>query len=220
MKRTPQQTCLAVFMTLGAAVAAQAQESAQVNATATIQVLEPGLAITGDRALSFGEVNKPDGSTADRFCLYEVRGDTDTPIALEASTSDAFRQLVTPATPSPSGCGWGALGTPNIERGKFTIDCDPSSTVSLSASWVDGGVTGVAFSDMDNGPVHLASYRNDNFSGSPTGVSFSNEPLSAVCPTDLGTITLAVGGRLTINDTAFEASDVTVGSVLVEASYE
>ncbi|MAF59081.1 hypothetical protein [Ponticaulis sp.] len=205
---------LVAALTLGLTGLASAQDSATVDAVATLQQSTPPLAIGTEGTLSFGAVNIPNGTETGHTCEYNVgvSGTTPTYALYEFSELD---QLVDASVPTPSGCDWGSTSTPDASYGMFGVTCNAASAVDFTATWTSGGTTGVTL-EPGSGTV-WRSFANSDFTSAITSGS-SAGAMTSTCPAN-GTMYVAVGGRLVVGTDASAGSDVTIGTVTLEATY-
>ncbi len=64
--------CLIAALSIGLMGTAHAQDSAIIEATATINDSSIPLAVSGERSLSFGAVGKPIAELNGSFCTYSI----------------------------------------------------------------------------------------------------------------------------------------------------
>lgn len=199
-------------LSIGLMGVAQAQDSATVDALATLQQATAPLALAGETSLSFGSVNIPNGTEVDHACGYTIAVSGETPQTnLTEYNQDGF--TIDTSVPTPSGCDWGSSGTPNVSYGTFAISCNPSSAVDFTATWSNGGATEVWFQRGTSTSMRAFS------SGTYTALATSsNGSMTATCPNN-GIFDVAVGGQVRVGANATAGSDVTVGTVTLEATY-
>lgn len=203
---------LIAALSIGLMGAVHAQ-SATVDATATPVYTTTPLVLRGARALSFGEVNIPNGTEAGHYCEYrmEVKGVDATGRVYENDENGVF---VTAQTPTPSECDWGPSGTTNGEFSVFEVSCNPASNVEFAPNWTNGVATGMRLAPLPSTVIAVFSddgFTNELANGSDVGTS-------ATCPEN-GILYVGVGGRLYVYETAVAGTDVLIGTVTLDATY-
>jgi hypothetical protein len=210
MKLT-SKTLLAA-LTLGLTGLASAQDSATVDAIATLEASVAPLALAGETSLSFGAVNIPNGTETDHACAYQINVNGETPQTSLMEFSEAG--YITDTTlPTPSGCDWGSTSTPNVSYGTFAVTCNPASSVDFTATWTSGGTTGVLLEETPG--TSIRAFQSGTYTTISSG---SGGALTANCPNS-GILDVAIGGRVRIGTDAAVGSDVTVGTVTLGATY-
>ena len=203
---------LIAALSIGLMGTAHAQ-STSVDATATPVYTTTPLVLTGTRALSFGEVNIPNGTEEGHKCQYDLGvAPIDAYGSLreldETGSSAAF------GAPTPSGCNWGSSGTFSGEFSVFEVSCNPASSIDFTPNWTNGVATGMELATPTL--TSIGAFSDDGFTDLLIeGNSFG---VSATCP-EKGSLYVAIGGRLRVDETAVAGTDVLIGTVTLDATY-
>lgn len=213
MKNLKKKTGLIAILAASLMSAAHAQ-SATVDATATLETPDLPLAVVGEVALSFGSVNVPNGTQADNKCAYNIAWSTSAPTYALRETNAAGNTIDSSA-PTPSGCDWGSTSTATGQFGVFAVNCNPATPVDYTISYSSSGSNGVTLDQSFSG--FKAGIRNGVTNG-PLYTSSTTTITNVACPAE-GITTVEVGGSISVDATASPATDVTVGTVTLEASY-
>ncbi len=207
-----RKTSLIVLLAAGIMGAAQAQDSATVDALATLESTAPPLSLAGETALSFGSVNIPNGTEEGHTCGYQVNVSYAEPgTGLMEYTEAGY--ITDTSVPTPSGCDWGATGTPTASYGSFAVACNPASSIDFGASWTSGAATDVTLEEPPS--TSMRAFQSGTYTIISSGSSGS---MTTTCP-ESGILDVAVGGRVIIGTGASAGSDVTVGTITLDASY-
>ena len=193
-----------------ALIGSASAQSASVDAVATPVSTTPPLVLTGTRALSFGEVNIPNGTEEGHKCRYQNVISTWTVYELDENGT-----TVSSSTPNPSGCDWGESGSPSGNYALIGVACNPASVVDFTVGYATGGVTGIFFNRPSSG-APLRAFQSNSTTTLAVGTSAGT--LSATCPNG-GTFDVGIGGRIELSDEVVAATDVTVGSITLDATY-
>ncbi|MAI91222.1 hypothetical protein [Ponticaulis sp.] len=199
-------------LSMGLMGVAQAQNSATVDAVATLEQSVAPLAIAGETSLSFGSVNIPNGTEVDHVCAYQISVSGETPqTALMEYSETGY--ITDTSVPTPSGCNWGSTGTANASYGSFAVSCNPASSVEFSATWTSGAATDVQLEETPG--TSIRAFQSGTYTAISSG---SGGAMTTNCP-NTGILDVAIGGRVRIGTDASPSSDVTVGSIVLDATY-
>lgn len=223
MKRHNSLAAVVGAIALLAPSAAQAQQTADVDALASLEVAETSLTVRGVRDMQFGVVTIPDNSRAvsNVVCSYDLSigtgisgGDPFVTTGRTIRESPDFDNLGSPSR-TMSGCEFRA-GSPSLSAA-FEIACAPNIATNYQITWTDSTADpAINFVPVPfNVALPLVSGTIEVLPDAPSASATSG---SVSCPAG-GAIDLLVGGTLQVGRTAVVASDISVGSVSLAVNY-
>ncbi|KPF62439.1 hypothetical protein [Porphyrobacter sp. AAP60] len=207
----------AATFALLAPCAAQAQQTADVDALASLEPAEGSLTVRGAGDLQFGLVTIPNNSRAigNVVCAYDLMINPD-----DFLTARAIRESPDfDASPifgvSPSGCEFRSV--PEVAGAGFEIICAPSVVTNFQISWnASTADPALNFVPPSSGLAGLFIGGTSTVLPDAPGGSASSG--SVACPAG-GAIDVLVGGTLRVQQTAIAAANASVGSVSLSVNY-
>jgi hypothetical protein len=196
---------------------AQAQQTADVDVVASLEVAETSLTVSGVRDMQFGVVTIPDTSRAisNVVCSYDLSISTE--FFLTGRTVRESPDFDNPGFGGRtlSGCQFRAEA-PSVGA-VFEITCAPNIMTNYQITWTDS----TADPALNFVPVPVrpaALYVGGTSTVLPDAPSVSASAGAVACPAG-GAIDVQVGGTLQVGQTANVASNLSVGSVSLAVNY-
>jgi hypothetical protein len=197
-----------------------AQQTANIDALASLEAPEATLSITPQSDLRFGRVTIPNTSRgASTVCQYSL-GFSDAARAFRGGTSELPSNESVPLGGSTlAGCQMKPSGQ---TLGELQIRCVTSSEVDVTAIYNSTSTGGVNFF---NGPASIPMRFFSLGETTPLINIFAPQILlnglraSAVpCP-DSGVIDMVIGGSMSVDTTAVPTPDAVIGTISVAVNY-
>ena len=215
MIRKTRHIGLIAALSIGLMGTAHAQDSAVIDATATINDPVVPLAVTGARSLSFGVVNKPIEELGGAACYYSlgVRGpDTVRPL-YQAAASSGAPQTYAPGNPT---LGCDGPSSEGLSSGHFAVTCTPDVTIGLAVEHVVNptlAATAAMNRALDDSTILVTEAGQQDVLASDLYAD-----LWTTCQG--GSLDVWVGGTLAVTTATPTGSEVSVGSITLNAYYE
>lgn len=191
--------------TTGGAWAQAAPASAEVEARASLVAPQAPISLGGGRDLYLGEISIPNGRSAGAVCQYDYRADAfaGTLVVTE------IRQDGSIDFSNTSNCE--ARGAPRLAR--FDVSCSPDIPVFFDLTFAAAG-TGVSLS---HSPGYTTGIAQDGATSHYT--NWNGPGTHEMACTASGALDVYVGGLVRLSETASAGTDVSLGSITLEASY-
>lgn len=212
MTKKTRQIGLIAALSIGLMGAAHAQDSAVIDVSASINDPVDPISLTSMQSMSFGRVNKPAGADATHTCLYSVGVNSANTVSQQSfywSDSGAPE----PVIPGETRGGCGTTFNNPAQVGYVQMLCAANEAVDLSIQYKGGGVAGTTLlAPHQDIALYVSRYGETTPVATTTGQS-----LSVTC--EDGGMDVWVGGALLVGANASAATDITVGTIALEASY-
>lgn len=209
-----RMACAAATFALLAPCAAQAQQTADVDALASLEPAATSLTVRGTGDMQFGLVTIPNDSRgiSNVVCFYDITL-TNAPRRVNASMRESPDFDAEPiGGVSPSGCEFRSV--PPVAAASFEINCAPNIMTNYQVTW-NSSTTDPAITFLPAPFGAVAFYASGSDDPLPNGFPSAG---AVSCPVG-GAIDVQAGGSLQVGQTAIAGADVRVGSVSLSVNY-
>ena len=197
--------------------AAQAQQTADVDAVASLEVAETSLTVRGAGDMQFGVITIPDNRRGvdNVVCSYDLLINTVDFLTVRGirESPDFDGQVFLGV--SPSGCEF--RSGPLAQGAKFEITCAPNNVTNYQIVW-NANTADPALNFVPPPSSVAGLFVGGTRTVLPDAPSVSANAGAVACPAE-GAIDVQVGGRLQVGLGANVATNISVGSVSLAVNY-
>ncbi len=206
---------LIAALSIGVIGAAHAQDSAVIDATATINDPVVPVSVSAEQSISFGAVNKPIAELGGRACYYSLGVTSPNAVSTfyQAVPESGANQTFAPGNPT-LGCD-GPLSE-GLSIGHFTVSCTPGVNLGL---YVDHAVNPALAASIEMAEA-LENFTLLISEAGQQDIVGSTRANNVWTTCQGGALDVWVGATLAVYPDAQVGTEVNVGSVTLQAVYE